>query len=155
MVRVPASFLNQIILPEFDELNRTLHDLLRESTETIIKEAVHSEFSMDRVAIDAPRVSMRDDQKKLKTRNRTRVIHCKKSTYDVYVGRPSKWGNPFKIGPDGTRQEVIQKYRKWLVEKRPDLVNAAKRELKGKVLGCWCAPNPCHGDILVKIANGD
>jgi hypothetical protein len=143
MIRVPASFLNQIILPEFDELNRTLHDLLRQSTEAIIKEAVHSDFSMDNVAINAPRVSLRTAQKGLKTKNRTLVVHCKKSKYDVYIGRPSKWGNPFKIGSAGTRQVVIQKYRKWLVEKRPDLVNAAKRELKGKVLGCWCAPNPC------------
>ena len=41
----------------------------------------------------------------------TDVVHCKKAPFDVYIGRPSKWGNPYSIGPDGTREEVIEKYR--------------------------------------------
>ena len=66
----------------------------------------------------------------------------------VYVGRPSKWGNPFTIGRDGTREEVITKYLHWL----PDSgLNPA--ELEGKNLVCWCAPLPCHADILLKLAN--
>ncbi|MCA9428195.1 MAG: DUF4326 domain-containing protein [Candidatus Omnitrophica bacterium] len=81
------------------------------------------------------------------------VVHCRRAKCDVYVGRPSKWGNPFKIGLDGTREEVIHKYRTWLLEERPDLVAAAKEELKDKILGCWCAPKPCHGDVLSEIAN--
>ena len=40
----------------------------------------------------------------------TRVVHCKRARYDVYIGRPSKWGNPYVIGPDGTREQVIAKY---------------------------------------------
>ena len=83
------------------------------------------------------------------------VVHRKKEKFDVYIGRPSKWENPFKIGPDGTREEVIEKYRKWLFEERPDLVADAKKELPGKLLGCWCAPEPCHGDVLAEIANSD
>jgi hypothetical protein len=69
----------------------------------------------------------------------------------VYIGRPSKWGNPFEIGKDGDREAVIQKYRKWVVT-QPDLM-AALPELRGKVLGCWCAPKACHGDVLASLAN--
>lgn len=70
----------------------------------------------------------------------------------VYVGRPTVWGNPYEIGPDGTRAEVIEKYRLW-IESNIGLQNKAKLELKGKNLICWCAPLPCHADILLKIAN--
>jgi hypothetical protein len=74
------------------------------------------------------------------------VVHCKKEPFDVYIGRPSKWGNPFEIGKDGTREEVILKYR-YYVTHNPELM-ASLPELKGKVLGCWCSPNKCHGDVL-------
>lgn len=70
----------------------------------------------------------------------------------VYIGRPSKWGNPFAIGKDGTREEVISKYREWLLS-QPELISQIKRELKGKNLVCFCAPKACHGDILLEIAN--
>ena len=43
--------------------------------------------------------------------------------YDVYIGRPSKWGNPFRIGPDGNREEVIRKYRDW-IGKQPELLKS-------------------------------
>ena len=82
----------------------------------------------------------------------TLVVHCKKEKYDVYIGRPSIWGNPFVIGRDENRDEVIEKYREWISDK-PDLIKKAKLELKGKILACWCYPNKCHGDILAKIAN--
>lgn len=81
----------------------------------------------------------------------TTVVRCKQTNYDVYIGRPSKWGNPFKIGPDGTRTEVIEKYKKWFWQ-QPDLVKAIP-ELQGKILGCWCKPHACHGDFLAEIAN--
>jgi len=81
--------------------------------------------------------------------NVTRVVHCKKEKYDIYIGRPSKWGNPFTIGKDGTRKEVVEKYREW-IEKQPNLMNSLD-ELKGKVLGCWCFPKFCHGDILIEL----
>lgn len=79
------------------------------------------------------------------------VVHCKRSPYDIYVGRPSKWGNPFVTGKDGTREEVIAKYRAWIVN-QPHLM-AALPELRGKVLGCWCYPKACHADVLVELAN--
>jgi hypothetical protein len=84
----------------------------------------------------------------------TLVVHCKLSKYDVYIGRPSIWGNPFQIGKDGTREEVLEKYRTWLKSK-PDLLRMIKRELRGKVLGCWCKPKACHGDVLAALANSE
>jgi hypothetical protein len=79
-----------------------------------------------------------------------RVVHCKKAPHDVYIGRPSKWGNPFPIGKDGTRAQVIAKYEKWL-RTNPSLM-ADLHELRGKTLGCWCSPLACHGDVLVRLA---
>lgn len=69
--------------------------------------------------------------------------------YDIYIGRPSKWGNPFIIGKDGTRNDVIKKYEEWIIN-QSELINALP-ELKNKILGCWCKPLPCHGDILLKL----
>lgn len=70
----------------------------------------------------------------------------------VYIGRPSKWGNPFVIGKHGTREEVIAKYRDYLMS-NSTLLASAKRELRGRDLVCFCAPLPCHGDVLLEIAN--
>lgn len=79
----------------------------------------------------------------------TRVVHCKREKYDIYIGRPGPWGNPFEIGKDGTREEVIQKYREWILTE-PLLMEEVK-SLRGKVLGCWCSPKPCHGDVLAEM----
>ena len=76
---------------------------------------------------------------------------------DVYIGREnnswrmseSPWHNPYKFPDDGTREEVIEKYRQYILSK-PDLL-ARLPELKGKRLGCWCKPKPCHGDVLIKL----
>ena len=81
-----------------------------------------------------------------------RVVHCKKEHYDVYIGRPSKWGNPFRIGVDGTREDTLEKYHQWILT-QPDLLRDLP-ELRGKVLGCWCGSKPCHGTILAKLADG-
>jgi len=64
---------------------------------------------------------------------------------------PSKWGNPFVVGKHGARGECIALYERWLLENE-ELV-ASLDELRGLVLGCWCAPRPCHGDVLVRLAN--
>lgn len=68
----------------------------------------------------------------------------------VYIGRPSKWGNPFVIGRDGDRLEVISQYRQFLW--RNDRLLADLHELVGRKLVCHCAPMPCHGDVLWKAA---
>lgn len=81
-------------------------------------------------------------------------------TFDVYVGRPSKFGNPFSHLDKGTlaqfkvanRDEAVDKFREWFLA-QPELVAAAKRELKGKTLGCWCKPARCHAEVLAEIAN--
>lgn len=73
---------------------------------------------------------------------------------DVYIGRPSIFGNPFVIGKDGSREEVIEKYRQFI--QKPEnaaLRQKAKSELMGKNLVCFCSPLPCHGDVLLEIAN--
>lgn len=72
----------------------------------------------------------------------------------IYIGRPSYWGNPYSIGRDGNREEVIEKYRAYL-KTRPDITLKAKLELRGHDLVCFCAPAACHGDVLVEIANSD
>lgn len=75
-----------------------------------------------------------------------KIVHCKVEPFDVYIGRPSKWGNPFSIGPDGSREEVIQKYRQYLYHN--STLRSQTGELKDKILGCWCSPRACHGDVL-------
>jgi hypothetical protein len=64
---------------------------------------------------------------------KTTVVNLRTNKYDVYIGRGSKWGNPFRIGPDGSRADVIRKCRKH-IEKSPELLEAL-HELKGKRLG--------------------
>jgi hypothetical protein len=80
-----------------------------------------------------------------------KVVHCRRAHYDVYIGRPSKWGNPFVLGKDGSRAEVITKYRAYLLANRKLMADIG--ELRGKILGCWCAPQACHGDVLAEVAN--
>ena len=68
----------------------------------------------------------------------------------VYIGRGSKWGNPFVVGRDGTRDECIYHYERYL---RAKGLHRQVYELRGKDLVCFCSPEPCHGDILIKLAN--
>ncbi len=70
----------------------------------------------------------------------------------VYIGRPSKWGNPFPMNGHNTRELVVAKYKEWLLS-QPQLIEEAKRELAGKDLICFCAPKACHGDVLLEVAN--
>jgi len=74
----------------------------------------------------------------------------------VYVGRPTKWGNPFVIGKYGDRDEVIRKYRSYILDRYLDEKDPIAREmveLTGRDLVCWCSPKPCHADVLLEIAN--
>lgn len=84
------------------------------------------------------------------------VVHCKKEPYDIFIGRGSKWGNPFIIGIDGTREEVCQKYRIW-IKTQQHLLDSLY-ELEGKILGCYCdkkfvSKGLCHGCILIELIN--
>ena len=67
----------------------------------------------------------------------------------IYIGRPSKWGNPYTIGEDGNRDEVCDKYEEYVL-KHPTLLSDLD-ELVGKTLGCWCKPKRCHGQFLLKL----
>ena len=78
--------------------------------------------------------------------------HAKTAPPDaIYIGRPSKWGNPFQIGKDGTREEVVAKHEAWILG-NPELLSQIG-ELTGKHLVCYCSPQACHGDTLMKLAN--
>ena len=86
---------------------------------------------------------------------------------NIYVGRrgvvfvngaryppvASNFANPFKIGKDGTREEVLKKYESYITKKLEEdpVLLLELKTLKGKNLGCWCHPDPCHGDILLKL----
>jgi len=88
----------------------------------------------------------------------TKIVHCKKEKYDIYIGRPSIWGNPFSH-KEGTlaefkvnsRKEAIEKYKEYILN-NPSLLDKLS-DLKDKTLSCWCKPLPCHGDILIELIN--
>lgn len=82
------------------------------------------------------------------------VVHCKKAEYDVYIGRPGPWGNPFRLKAEQERGSTLEQYRVWLWNEiragRVTITSLA--ELHGKTLGCWCHPRPCHGNVLEAAA---
>jgi hypothetical protein len=87
--------------------------------------------------------------------SKTRVINKKSGEpFDVYIGRPTMFGNPYKMGdPDseGSRNLVIIKYKIWFEDQciaKPEFRKAVEG-LRGKVLACWCKPEACHGDVIV------
>lgn len=85
--------------------------------------------------------------------------HHKDAPIDaVYVGRPSRWGNPYVIGKDGTREEVIEKYRRYalgrFIDHNDNFADDLRDELRNRDLVCWCSPKSCHADVLLKLANG-
>lgn len=82
---------------------------------------------------------------------RTRVVNKHSEDWEVYIGRPGPFGNMFKIGPDGNRDEVIAKYKFWFERRlREDPSFRTEVEgLRGKKLGCFCKPLGCHGDVIV------
>lgn len=79
------------------------------------------------------------------------VVHCKREPFDVYIGRPGPWGNKYTIGQDGSREQVIAWFEEDLLRDRARMLQL--NELRGQVLGCWCAPQACHGDVLARRAN--
>lgn len=100
----------------------------------------------------------------------TKVVHFKKEEFDVYIGRPTVYGNPWSTKEDSiaeniveTREEAVQNYYDWLrgvkhedfaQEKRQKILDSIPI-LKGKRLGCWCKPKLCHGDALVAIIDNE
>ena len=91
----------------------------------------------------------------------TRVVNRRKEPFDVYIGRPSPYGNPFSDKPDtlakfrvASREEAIARFREWFLG-QPDLIARARQELKDKILGCWCKPAACHGDVIAEIIDAE
>ena len=89
----------------------------------------------------------------------TRVVHCKRHPYNVYGARPGPFGNPFshKLGTHAryqvaTRDEAVERHAEWFLS-NSDLIERVKREMTGKVIGCWCAPQRCHCDIYARVCN--
>ncbi|MFW6247373.1 MAG: DUF4326 domain-containing protein [bacterium] len=94
-----------------------------------------------------------------------KVVHCKKESYDIYVGRPSKWGNPFSHKENtkakyktSSIKEALDKYRDWIENGEGQYLLKDLCELKGKTLGCWCGhftedskAYRCHGQILIEL----
>lgn len=87
----------------------------------------------------------------------TKVVHCKRQKYDVYIGRPSIFGNPFSIGKDGIRSDVIQKYRDYFYKRIEEDLHFKEMILRcrDKTLGCFCKPLDCHGDIIAEWLDKD
>lgn len=81
----------------------------------------------------------------------TKVVNLHKEPYDIYIGRPSVWGNPYVIGRDGTREEVISKYQEYILSNKELMAQVSS--LSGQRLGCFCKPAPCHGDVLAALAD--
>lgn len=83
----------------------------------------------------------------------TRVVHCRKEKYDVLIDRTTDLGNPFVIGRDGTRPEVIAKFRPYIWErlKREPELRRKVLMMEGQRLGCHCAPQPCHGHVYIDM----
>lgn len=78
----------------------------------------------------------------------------------VYVGRPSRWGNSFRVGLGCSQEDAVRRHKLWIEEQvKLGNVGFGKKfrynldELKGKDLVCWCAPLPCHADVLLELAN--
>jgi transcription elongation factor Elf1 len=89
-----------------------------------------------------------------------RVVHLKVEPYDVYIGRPSIWGNPYSHKSDtlaefkvSSREEAVECYRTWFPKQEGAL--EAVKDLRGQILGCWCKPKACHGDVLLELANAE
>lgn len=91
----------------------------------------------------------------------TRVVNVRHTNdYDVYIGRGSQWGNPYTtIYPltsharflVGSREEAIEGYEGW-IRSQPELLEQLP-QLRGRILGCYCKPLACHGDVIARLAD--
>ena len=85
------------------------------------------------------------------------VVSIHREKYDVYIGRAGRgedgyFGNPFRVGKDGNRAEAIQKFRTYFDARIVNDLEYKRRvlDLRGKRLGCFCKPQPCHGDVIAE-----
>jgi hypothetical protein len=90
----------------------------------------------------------------------TSIVNLKYDTYDVYIGRGSIWGNPFSHKNDTkalfkvkSRKDALNCYKEWILNGEGQFLLDHLNDIEGKILGCYCKPMNCHGDILVEIIN--
>ena len=83
------------------------------------------------------------------------------AAWDVYIGRgrcprigvPGGWGNPFRFEEHG--REAMRLFLDYVAKSGDAYLDAVRTQLPGKRLGCWCAPKPCHGEVLARLADGE
>lgn len=78
-----------------------------------------------------------------------KVVHCKRESYTHYIGRPSLFGNPYSLD-DYSREEAIEKYEAY-ARNNPRLLQAIKELSQDEILGCWCMPLRCHGEVIINL----
>lgn len=90
----------------------------------------------------------------------TKVVNKNKDPYDIYIGRGSKWGNPYSHKESSiakykvsSRKEAIESFERYITMGEGKHLLQDLHELEGKTLGCFCKPQSCHGDILVRLVN--
>jgi hypothetical protein len=90
----------------------------------------------------------------------TKAVNIRYSGYDVYIGRAGRgedgyFGNPFRLKPSETRGATIERYRTYFHDRLKTDPEFKRRvhELKGRTLGCFCKPYPCHGDVMAEYLN--
>tara|TARA_R110002051_G_scaffold251087_1_gene310445 strand:- start:5 stop:307 length:303 start_codon:yes stop_codon:yes gene_type:complete len=93
-----------------------------------------------------------------KDKDKARAVNLRDEDYDVYIGRGGHngyFGNPFVLGRDGNREQVIKKYEEWFERKLKEDKEFKARilELNGQRLGCFCKPYACHGDVIAEYVN--
>lgn len=93
---------------------------------------------------------------------KTTVVNKSAAKYDVYIGRGSKWGNPYSHSENtkakfkvNTRKQAIDAYKEYITKGDGKHLLKDLHELEGKRLGCFCKPKACHGDILVILLDSN
>lgn len=140
----------------------------RPSFWTAFREANSEARSNDSTPDDTPARPWTDDELALKEQledGDTIVVTLRDGIHDnliawatdndryIRIDRRTEWGNPFELPADGDRDTVIRNYSDHYLPHKPSLINRIG-ELQGKALGCWCYPDPCHGDVLRQEADG-
>jgi len=86
-------------------------------------------------------------------RNHPRLVEwAKMRDQFTRIDRRTRWGNPYRIRKSCNRAAVIEKYRRYIEDKSE--LRDRLPDIAGHALGCWCAPKPCHGDVLVELTRG-
>ena len=147
---------NEFVARRFSSDQRVCGTLNSPVDEGCLSDATHAVIFNDGTTFNdlIGDVKKRDMEARIIDAAITKVVNIRRTKdYDVYIGRGSPWGNPYAIGRDGDREEVIRKYsydfeRGLLKSDKEDF-----RELAGKTLGCYCKPAPCHGDVIAAHLN--